>query len=435
MILKLLEKIAQALIKKYKPTVVCITGSVGKTSTKEAIFYAVSVSSYKVRKTSRNYNNDYGVPISVIGGFESEEGFWALFTILLYGLRQLYFRYNFPQILVIEVGAGKIGEIERITKWLKPNIVVITNLPNTPSHLGIFGSKEMIIREKKFLVDAMDRKGILIIDKSEANSKHFYQNFKGKTIFYDGQKFIDDSRYHIFYKNKGSFIKPVGFKIQIPLGDHEKATIAFHGFIGIQNVKAIGIALLVAGELGFDPSESLQGIGRYKPECGRLRIIPERDNDITIIDDSFNASPVAVENSLKTLLSLQKTDNQRRIAVLGDMHKLGKDEERIHKETGENEISEVDILITVGNISEVWQEFNSDKFHLNKHFKNSTNAARYLEKIQKNGDIIHFKGGHLTRLEKTIAILTKCPKKDLVRQEEYYKKSNLELNQESADYE
>src|SRR3989344_83076 len=431
--LKLLEKIAQALIKKYKPTVVCITGSVGKTSTKEAIFSAVSISC-RVRKTSRNYNNDYGVPVSVIGGFESEEGFLALFTILLYGLRQLYFKYSFPQILVIEVGAGKIGEIERMAKWLKPNIVVVTNLPNTPSHLGVFGSREMIIREKKFLVDAMDRKGILIIDKSEVNSQHFHQNFKGKTLFYDGQKTIDDSEYHIIYKNEGAFLKPVGFKLKISLGDHEKTTIVFHRFIGIQNVNVIGIALLVARELGFDSSEALRGIERYEPECGRLRIIPERDNDITIIDDSFNASPVAVENSLKTLLSLQKTDNQRRIAVLGDMHKLGKDEYLIHKETGKNEIPKVDILITVGNISEVWQEFNSNKFHLNKHFKNSTNAAHYLEKIQKIGDIIHFKGGHLTRLEKAIAILTRCHPKDLVRQEKYYKKSNLELNQESADY-
>ena len=435
MMLKLLETIAQALIKKYKPTVVCITGSVGKTSTKEAIFSAISVSSYRIRKTSRNYNNDYGVPISVIGGFESEEGFWALFTIFLYGLKQLYFRYSFPQILVIEVGAGKIGEIERMAKWLKPNIVVVTNLPNTPPHLGIFGSREMVIREKKFLVDAMDRKGILIIDKDEVNSKHFYQNFKGKIIFYDGQKFIDDSGYHIIYKNEYDFLKPVGFKIQIPLGDREKTTVDFHGFIGIQNVKAVGIALLVARELGIGSSESLRGIGKYIPECGRLRIIPEKDSNITIIDDSFNASPIAVENSLKTLLSLQKNDNQRRIAVLGDMHKLGKDEEQIHKETGKNEISKVDILITVGNISEVWQEFNNNIFNLNKHFKNSTNAAHYLEKIQKIGDIIHFKGGHLTRLEKAIAILTKCPKKDLVRQEEYYKQSNLELNQESADHE
>ena len=95
--LNLLEKTATALIRKFSPMVICVTGSVGKTSTKEAIACTLSTS-FRIRKTSRNYNNDFGVPISVIGGFESEEGFLSLCTILAYGLWQLYFGARFPEI-------------------------------------------------------------------------------------------------------------------------------------------------------------------------------------------------------------------------------------------------------------------------------------------------------------------------------------------------
>lgn len=148
MMLNLLEKTAKALIKKYKPIVVCITGSVGKTSVKNAIASTLS-KTFVVRKTPKNINNDFGVAISVIGGFEFKEGFLALLKIFFYGLRQLCIANRFPEVLVIEVGAGKIGEIERVSKWLKPDILVITNLPDKPSHLGIFGSKRKNNKREK----------------------------------------------------------------------------------------------------------------------------------------------------------------------------------------------------------------------------------------------------------------------------------------------
>jgi UDP-N-acetylmuramyl pentapeptide synthase len=117
------------------------------------------------------------------------------------------------------------------------------------------------------------------------------------------------------------------------------------------------------------------------------------------------------------------------------MLNLGKETEKIHRDTAIKVIPNVDILITVGNVSKVWQEFNPDFLHLNKHFKNSINAAHYIENIQKEGDLILFKGGHLTRLEKAVAFLTKCPPDYLVRQETYYNTHELDLNPISADHE
>lgn len=432
--LNLLEKTAAALIRKYEPIIICVTGSVGKTSTKEAIACTLSTS-FRTRKTSRNYNNDFGVPISVIGGFESEEGFLSLCTILAYGLWQLCFGIKFPEVLILEVGAGKVGEIERIAKWLKPNIVVVTNLPHIPSHLGVFGSKEMLIKEKKFLISAMDKDGVLIIDKDEANTEHFYGDFPGKIIFCNGDKFIKEGNYVITYRHKDNFTLPTGFRIEVCLENSNRRNISFVGFLGIQNMKAIDMAILVAKHLNCTANKIQSGLQKYRPQCGRLRIIPEQNTSIIVLDDTFNASPYAVENSVSTLISLKKSDDQRRIAVLGDMLNLGKETENIHRETAIEVIPKVDILITVGNVSKVWQEFNADIHHLNKHFKNSLNAAHYIENIQKEGDLILFKGGHLTRLEKAVAFLTKCPLDYLVRQETYYNTHELDLNPISADHE
>lgn len=431
MMLNLLEKTAKSLIKRYKPIVICITGSVGKTSVKNAVASTLS-ESFIVRKTPKNINNDFGVAISVIGGFEFKEGFWALLKILVYGLKQLYIINKFPKVLVIEVGAGKIGEIERVSKWLKPDILVITNLPDKPSHLGIFGSKEKIMREKKFLADVMDSDGLMFIDDSEKNMDHFTNNFLGRVVGYDSRNFVDKSDYKIIYARKNEYTVPVGISFKIDIyGD--KNNLQFKDFIGKQNIKAILISKLIAEELGCKRNDTLKGLSKYTPEPGRLKILKGKLDGVTIIDDSFNASPVAVENSLHNLISIESNIEQRKVAILGDMLNLGDESEEIHKNTATSDIAKVDVLITVGDKSRVWQNFNDDKLRLNKHFKNSTNAAKYLESIWGEGDIILFKGGNLIRLEKAIKYLADCSEENLVRQEGYWQKPEFELYKEQDD--
>lgn len=431
MMLDLLEKTAKKLIKRHEPIVICITGSVGKTSVKNAVASALS-ESFVVRKTPKNINSDFGVAISVIGGFEFKEGFRALLKILVYGLKQLYITDRFPEILVIEVGAGKIGEIERVSRWLKPDILVITNLPDKPSHLAIFGSKEKIIREKKFLADVMDSDGLMFIDDSEKNMDHFTKNFVGRVVKYDYRDFIDKSDYKIIYtKNKG-YIMPSGIKFKIDIyGD--KNNLEFKNFIGKQNIKAILISKLIAEKLDCEKTDILKGLSKYTPEPGRLKILKGKLDAVTIIDDSFNASPIAVENSLYNLISVESGVEQRKVAVLGDMLNLGDESEEIHKNTATSDIAKVDILITIGDKSRVWQNFNDDKLSLNKHFKNSTNAAKYIESVWKEGDIILFKASYLIRLEKAIKYLSTCSGEDLVRQEGYWQKPEFELYEEQDD--
>lgn len=432
MMLSILKKISKMLLQKYNPLVICITGSVGKTSTKDAIA-AVLSTSFTLRKTPKNLNDEYGVPISVIGGFKFKDGFWALLRISMRGLKQLYFSSTFPQVLVLEVGAGRVGEIKEVAEWLKPHIVVITNLPDTPSHLGVFGSKEKIITEKKHLVDALDQNGKLFINLSEKNMAPFLKDFRGIIINYGADTSMELSSYDITYKSDNNIMLPFGIKIDLKMKNTGTSKIEFYGFIGTQNIKALVIAKMIGEELGCSDDKILAGLKKYSPEAGRLKIIPSKTRNITIIDDSYNSSPVAVENSLRTFLSIKKSTDQRTIAVLGDMFNFGAESVNIHRSIITAELRNVDILITVGNFSKEWQTFSLNKYKLNKHFKNSTNAAKYIEVIQKTGDLILFKGGHLTRLEKAVKILGICSVEDLVRQEGYYKNAKSELYQEDDE--
>lgn len=432
MILNLLEKTAQALVVKYKPLVICVTGSVGKTSVKNAIASTLS-ESYVVRSTPKNINNYFGVTISVIGGFEFKEGFWILLGILIRGLKQLYITNVFPEVLVIEVGAGEIGEIERVSKWLKPDLLVITNLPDVPAHLGVFGSKEKIMREKRFLVDAMDSDSLVFIDDSEKNMNYFTKNFLGRIVRYNSKSFIDKSDYKILYTGKSGSVAPVGIQFKIDIyGDHNN--LEFKDFIGKQNIKALLISELIAEKLGCQNNNILNGLLKYTPEPGRLKILKGKLDGVTIIDDSFNASPIAVENSLQNLLAIESGAGHRKLAILGDMLSLGDESEEIHKNTASGDIAKVDILITVGEKSVVWQNFNDDKLGLNKHFKNSTDTAKYIESIWKEGDIILFKAGYLIRLEKAIKYLSNCSEEELVRQESYWQKTKFELYEEQNNH-
>ncbi len=433
MMLNLLEKVASALIRKYKPVVICITGSVGKTSTKDAVASCLTTS-FKVRKTPKNLNNEYGVPISVIGGFKFKEGFFAISEIIINGLGQLLIGTKFPEVLVIEVGAGKIGEIERVSKWLRADILIITNLPDKPSHLGVFGTMEKIIKEKKFLANVMGPQGKLFVDVSEKNINIFTDGFKGEIIYYDSKKIAESSDYSILYRKQDSYNIPVGIKLSFDIYDKRKIEVELYKFLGVQNIKALNIARLIAQELHCQPEKIVSGLQNYTPEAGRLRILPGKNENVTIIDDSFNSSLIAVENSLRNFLSIDKYVTQRRIAVLGDMLNLGPESEDIHKtESLRGYISQVDIIVTVGSMSEVWQSYNSNKFNLNRHFLNSTNAAKYIQSILQSGDLVLFKGGHLTRLEKAVKMLAVCKNNDLVRQEDYWQKTEFELYDEKED--
>ncbi len=180
-IIRLLEIEAKLVLKKYKPTIIAITGSVGKTSTKDAI-YTVLSHFFFVRKSEKSFNSEFGVPLTILGcpnGWSNPVQ-WA--ENLLKGLWLIIYPHKYPKWLVLEVGAGKPGDIKSIAKWLKPDVVVITRFPDMPVHVEFFGTPAAVIEEKTYLVKALSKDGLLVINADDPKVLELKQKSKAKVL-------------------------------------------------------------------------------------------------------------------------------------------------------------------------------------------------------------------------------------------------------------
>src|SRR3989339_2092923 len=158
---------AKLIIKKYNPKIIAITGSVGKTSTKDAIFTILS--KFKiVRKSQKSFNSEIGLPLTILG---SENGWNDPFIWLeniIHGFYLILWKQSYPEYLVLEVGVGKPGDIKNnVAPWLNPDMVVITRFPDKPVHVEFFESVESIIEEKSALAFALKKDGILVLNHDD----------------------------------------------------------------------------------------------------------------------------------------------------------------------------------------------------------------------------------------------------------------------------
>jgi UDP-N-acetylmuramoyl-tripeptide--D-alanyl-D-alanine ligase len=149
---------ARCVLKKYHPRIIAVTGSVGKTSTKDAIFTAIS-GDVHARKSEKSFNSEIGVPLTILGLANAWSNPFLWFKNLLDGLLLIVFKQEYPEWLVLEVGADRPGDIESVAAWLKPDVAVFTRLPDVPVHVEFFSSPEEVIKEKKFLAYALKAGG------------------------------------------------------------------------------------------------------------------------------------------------------------------------------------------------------------------------------------------------------------------------------------
>lgn len=152
---------AKLVIKKYKPKIISVTGSVGKTTTKDAIYDVLS-SSFFVRKSQKSFNSEIGVPLTILGCSNAWNNPFLWMKNIFEGILLLLFKNHYPKILVLEIGADSPGDIEGIVKWIRSDIVVLTKYADIPSHVEFFVSPGAVIREKQFLPNSLSKNGILI---------------------------------------------------------------------------------------------------------------------------------------------------------------------------------------------------------------------------------------------------------------------------------
>lgn len=407
-VVKILTWQARLVLLRYKPKIIAITGSVGKTSTKDAIFTVLS--KFKVvRKSDKSYNSEIGIPLTILGIPNGWNNPVVWLENILKGFLLIIFKKEYPEWLILEVGAGKPRDIKDVVKWLTPDIVVITRFPDKPVHVEFFGSVDKIIEEKSSLAFSLKKNGTLILNHDDEAVYSLHEKAKRRTISY-GEN--ENATYHITYptyayeSSNGSNL-PAGINFKLEYNGNTFPVILPH-IIGMHYIGSAIVAIAVAHEIGCDLLASIDAVSLYKTPPGRLSLI-EGINQSILIDDTYNSSPVAVTAALKVLKDLK---SKRKIAVLGDMLELGKLTEQAHREIGEEVAGIADILVTVGPRSKFTADGAKDKGFkvVNiKSFNTSLEASEYLKNTVSKGDLVLLKGSQGIRLEKATEAIMAHP--------------------------
>lgn len=367
--LQAIKDIAEFYRKQLDIKVVGITGSVGKTSTKEMIASVLS-EKYRVLKTLGNFNNELGLPLTVFRLREEDE------------------------IAVLEMGISHFGEMHRLSKIARPDICVITNIGQC--HLEFLGDRDGILKAKTEIFDYLAPAGTIVLNGDD-DKLATLQEVKGiQPVFFgiDSDRMISATQIHSLG------LKGIACRICTGQGDFD-VTIPIPGYHMVYNALA-GTA--VGLSLGMTTEEIKRGIEKLESLSGRFHII-ETDN-YTVVDDCYNANPVSMKASLKVLGDALG----RKVAILGDMGELGENEQQLHEEVGVAAGQQgIQLLICVGSLSEgmarAAKETNPQMEVIHK--QTLEEAIDSLQQCLKQEDTILVKASHFMHFEKIVEVLTK----------------------------
>jgi UDP-N-acetylmuramoyl-tripeptide--D-alanyl-D-alanine ligase len=362
--LEALQKLAQNTLSVHPVKVVGITGSIGKTTTKE-FTSALLAKRFKVLKSEGNFNNHLGLPLSVLKLREGHE------------------------IAVLEMGMSHPGEIKRLTQIAPPDVAVITNVQ--PVHLEFLKSLADIADAKKEILDGLKPNGTAVLNGDDPWVNKLASSWKGDKVYFGMGKSWDISAQNI----RKTGLDGMSFELNYG-GKREKVTLpSFYESTLFNFLAAAAVAFTFSVPIEDIQERSAQ----VKPTAKRGTVfLLERDQ--TLIDDSYNSNPAALESTLQSVAGLSA---KRKIAVLGDMLELGEDSLKYHVSAGKKVVkSGFDLLVTVGPLSKHMAEgarkagMPEDRVFT---FENSLEAAQKLGGLLDRGDLILVKGSRGIRME------------------------------------
>lgn len=362
------------LLESHDVTIVGVTGSIGKTTTKQAIGQVLSANR-KVRYSLDSYNTDIGIPLSLFG-LKVPAKLWdpLAWKKLLTQIDAEIADYQYDTV-VLELADDEYAMMKKVLRIVKLDIGVITAI--APVHMEFLKDMQTVVHYN-WQTAANAKKIIYNADSNELRKKAYKTNTLGFGIKYGSVRFTNVTRRKNGYLNA-----------TLKIGKN-KHTIHTH-MLGVQNLYSLLAAAAVGAELGIPFEAICFELSQVKPIAGRMNLL-EGVEGSRIIDDSYNASPEAVVSALDTLKELKG----RHIAVLGSMNELGSHSTSAHQEVGTQAAKTVDLLITIGKTAEevlapaaAHSGLKSEQI---KVFRTPYEAGHYVKGVVKKGDIILIKG-------------------------------------------
>ncbi len=421
-----LRIVAGWILARYKPQIVGITGSVGKTSTKEAV-YTVLSSKFRVRKNIKNYNNELGVPLSIIGIESGKKNPFLWLWVFCKAIGLLIWKSGkYPEILVLEMGADKPGDIRYLTQLAPCRVGVITALG--PVHLELFGTMEKLVREKHQIVMHLKKEDTAVLNADDQLVMSVRDKLKSKAITFGFTESANVRATEVDVSAGPSAdpwvdvqIKGLSFKI---VYNGSIIPVFVPSVLGEHQVYIALAAASVGLAFGMNMADISAALRNYSSPAGRMRLLPGIKHT-SIIDDSYNSSPMAAKAALKVLDKLKVSG--RKFVVLGDMLELGQYTEQGHREVGEAVAHVADILVTVGSRAKIIAH-TAKSVGLPEEavfeFGRAEEAGKFIQERIKTGDIILVKGSQGARTERVVKELMAEPERAnelLVRQSAEWK--------------
>ncbi len=358
-----LQTLATAVRKLWGKPLIAVTGSAGKTTTKEAIAHVLSAR-FRVLKSEGNFNNHFGLPLMLL---------------------KLEPEYD---VAVIEMGMSHAGEIRTLTKIAQPEIGVVTNV--APVHLEFFDSLAGIARAKYELVESLPANGVAVLNADDEYVSQFGRDFKGKVVMY-GTRAAADVRAENVQSNGTD-----GVEFDVVIGRvREHATLPLVGEHNVLNALA---AVAVGLERGLNPVEAVGELATLAPADKRGQVL--QVGNITVINDCYNSNPKALEAMVDALATMTA---KRRIVVAGEMLELGPAGDEMHRLAGEH-IAEkkIDVLVGVRGLAQAMVEGARKAGTPAEFVATPEEAGEWLARVARDGDVVLLKASRGVKLEKAL---------------------------------
>ncbi len=360
-----LQTLATAARKRWGKVLVAVTGSAGKTTTKEAISHVLSTR-FRVLKSEGNFNNHFGLPLMLL---------------------KLEPEYD---LAVVEMGMSHAGEIRALAKIAQPEIGVVTNV--APVHLEFFDSLAGIARAKYELVESLPANGTAVLNADDEYVSQFGRDFKGKVVLYGTRATADVRAENIQSRGRQ------GAEFDVVIGGaREHATSLLVGEHNVLNALA---AVAVGLERGLTPSEAVSALATMAAADKRGQVL--QVGNITVINDCYNSNPKALDAMVDALASMAA---KRRIVVAGEMLELGPMGPEMHREAGEH-ISQkkIDVLLGVRGLAQATVDAAKRAGVRAEFVSSSEEAGEWLAHEARDGDVVLLKASRGVKLEKALEI-------------------------------